>query len=298
MISDLRNFNVILLLPALIFVLSACVANKNNESALKLSFGAKASKEMNAAEMETLINGPQEKLASALKTRPGLVNVRIGGILPDPPLFIALKKIDALKVQGLLEAGANPEAWSQDEEVRRRPLRWAVEKYVDLRAGFLKKNSPASEKEMLRCIALLLDFGANPNSRDDPHDSYTPLLVAVGGGEGVAELVQLLIEHGADKMIRTRGVVGKTAYELARTELVEMEYELSEEADRLKELDSNNDDFSDLESAIAQKSRIVFEQRALIKTLEYYELINLEFSISKKRESISEQRRIVKLLES
>jgi len=298
MIFNLRRFNGVLLLSALIFALSACGTNKNNESALKQGFGTNLSKGMKAAEMERLINGPEEKFSSALKSRPGLVNVRIGNIQPEPPLFIALKRIDALKVQALLEAGANPEAWQKGEKVRRRPLRWAVEEYAYLRSGSLKIKALSREKEMLRCIALLLEYGANPNSRDDPHDSYTPLLVAVDGGERVAELVKLLIKHGADTKIRTSGVVGKTAYELARAELVEMEHELSEQAGKLKELEANNDTFTEVELAIVKNSRFIFEEDGHKEVLEYYKIIDLEFSISRKRESLSEQRRIVKLLES
>jgi hypothetical protein len=93
-------------------------------------------------------------------------------------------------------------------------------------------------------------------------------------------------------------VVGKTAYELARAELDEMEHELSEQAGKLKELEANNDTFTEVELAIVKNSRFIFEEDGHKGVLEYYKIIDLEFSISRKRESLSEQRRIVKLLES
>jgi len=297
MIPVLRNFNAISLLSAILLVLSGCGGNHYNEY-MERGSDTKVARDLDAAELQSLINGSEKDLSSALKARPELVNVRIGKILPEPPLFIALKNMDVTKVEILLEAGANPEAWSREEEVIRRPLRWAVEKFAGLRSGFIDENSAVREKEMLGCIALLLEYGANPNSRDDPHDGYTPLLVAVDGGARTSQVVQLLIEHGADKKIRTRGVVGKTAYELARTELAEMENELSAQAGRLTELGANNDTFTDPESVTAMKNQFKFEKDSLKKTVKYIELINLEFSISKKRQSISEQRRIVELLES
>ena len=261
----LRTYNIGLLLLAFSLALFGCGVNKGHESTLKHSKSLSA--------MESLINGPHEELISTLKANPELVHARIGKNLPEPPLFAALKKMDETKVQALLEAGANPEAWSKGEEVRRRPLRWAVEKYMVLKSDRYDENSPSYEKRMLRSIELLLEHGANPNSRDDPFDNYAPLHAAAAGGEGMEQVVQLLIKYGAYKKIRTAGLVGKTPYELALSKLTEMEEDLSKKTERLEGLESGE------------------------FVANHYELLDLEYTISKKRKAILELQYILHVLQ-
>jgi ankyrin repeat protein len=69
---------------------------------------------------------------------------------------------------------------------------------------------------------LVLELNADVNARDD--EGTTPLLASLGWIEGTPEVVQFLLENGADVMVRDNW--GKTAYEVARSERKEEILEL------------------------------------------------------------------------
>jgi len=98
----------------------------------------------------------------------------------DDELFVAARNGDSIKVQTLLEKGANPKAEDDDGWT---PLHWAAYRgHVEI-------------------VKLLLERGANPNAKNN--NGWTPLHIAAH--EGHVEIVKILLERGADPWIADNG---------------------------------------------------------------------------------------------
>ena len=106
----------------------------------------------------------------------------------DNELLEAARNGDLIKVQTLLEKGANPNAKDDDGKT---PLHNAVkEGHVEI-------------------VKLLLEHGANPNAQDD--GGLTPLHSAAF--HGYVEIVKLMLEHGANPNAKT--ILGHTPLHIA-----------------------------------------------------------------------------------
>lgn len=108
----------------------------------------------------------------------------------------ALRHKDVEAARLCLEQGADPNLRS-DVESRMHPLFEAI--WSDV----YEETRDAEE----RMLALLLEYGADPNVAEKGEDSDSILMLCAGLGR--SEAVRLLIEHGAD--VNHRGEEGYTA---------------------------------------------------------------------------------------
>ena len=74
--------------------------------------------------------------------------------------------------------------------------KWSADKKDEFGGYPLEYAAAGDELECVDVAALLLDAGADPNSRSGSGDE-TPLSVAVASGSSI-EMVQLLLKSGAD----------------------------------------------------------------------------------------------------
>ena len=127
------------------------------------------------------------------------------GRMPDgigPCLTYAIYHSPLPFIRTLLEIGANPNAPADDGFP---PLIAALSTGREV-AGATKRT------DVDAVIRLLLSFGADPNQRGI--NDYTPLHMAVG--ERNAYAVQLLLDAGADRELRTRIDACETPLEMAQ----------------------------------------------------------------------------------
>ena len=121
-------------------------------------------------------------------------------------LFVAAWKGDLIKVQTLLEMGANPNAKDDNGWT---PLHWAAQEgHVDVVRVLLERGANpnakdeygdtplhnAAQKGHVEIVKLLLERGANPNAKNNY--GWTPLHRAAQ--EGYFNIVELLLERGAN----------------------------------------------------------------------------------------------------
>jgi ankyrin repeat protein len=129
--------------------------------------------------------------------------------LPDPdgvsPLHLALMNANWDLAKRLIEAGADVNQWDIYGEA---PLFAAVGLYQRINGGRASID-PLNETSGLSVVNMLLDRGANPNMQlffrpanvrgSTNTRGSTPLIRAANSGD--LEMVQLLLEHGADATI-------------------------------------------------------------------------------------------------
>lgn len=139
-------------------------------------------------------------------------------------LSIAVEKDNAAIVKLLLGAGADTESISSNAT----PLIEAIQHgFTDivrllLEAGANANFAPrhgitplmiAARQGSVEIMELLLTFGANSNARSDL--DYTPLIYAIHAKANRIAAVKLLLENGADQMVRNKQ--GRTALESAES---------------------------------------------------------------------------------
>lgn len=126
--------------------------------------------------------------------------------LPDPdgvsPLNLALMNVNWDLAKRLIEAGTDVDQWDIYGEA---PLFTAV-RLRSRHDGGRASIDPLNETDGLTIVRMLLDRGANPNMQlffrpanvrgSTNTRGATPLIRAAGDGD--LELVELLLEHGAD----------------------------------------------------------------------------------------------------
>src|SRR5262249_54551956 len=132
--------------------------------------------------MDALRNGDQPAFEKLIKNSPEAAKLKGPG--GATPLMYAILYGDADVVGRLLEAGADPNARN---DVGATALIWAVDDVEKSR--------------------LLLKSGADANARSD--DGRTPLLSATMR-VGSADVVQLLLDHGANPSIGAHSSRGPT----------------------------------------------------------------------------------------
>ena len=113
----------------------------------------------------------------------------------DKKLSVAISRLDATKVQDTLNAYADPNAGYYFEESHQ--LLYAVANVHNtllVRRKF-KNNTIAIQNARLEIARLLLNAGANPESKENNFE-WTALHLAAY--EGQTDLVELLIKKGAD----------------------------------------------------------------------------------------------------
>lgn len=88
----------------------------------------------------------------------------------------------------LLEAGADPNGWREEDEPRTHSALWAL------------VSQPPAFRELVRAAALLLlEKGANPNINEGAHScGHTLLQQACSWGGANTSFIQLLLQFGAD----------------------------------------------------------------------------------------------------
>ncbi len=138
------------------------------------------------------------------------------------PLLLAVLGNSRMLVELLLNAGADMESISSDAT----PLVEAIQQgFIDIvrlllesgaKVNFAPRigNTPlmrAAFEGLVEIMKLLLSFGANINAQNDRN--YTPLMFAIHANANRIAAVQLLLENGADQMLRNQR--GQTALESA-----------------------------------------------------------------------------------
>lgn len=160
------------------------------------------------------------------------------------PIHTAVQKKNLEIVELLVSRNADVNPWvSIHNDRRKTPLHMAVDKNdleiakvlisagADLNARYVSKSksvynaSPPifyAKKEMMK---LLIDSGANVNSRSADANEYTPLHLAVRGTkyrEADIEVVKMLIDAGADVNAASR--YGETPLDSARKRVQVSQY--------------------------------------------------------------------------
>jgi ankyrin repeat protein len=129
--------------------------------------------------------------------------------LPDPdgvsPLLLAIMNVNWDLARRLIEAGADVNQWDIYGEA---PL-YAAVGFRSRRDGGRASIDPPNEADGLTILRLLLERGANPNMQTffrpanvrGPTNTRgsTPLIRAANAGD--REVVELLLEHGADATV-------------------------------------------------------------------------------------------------
>lgn len=132
--------------------------------------------------------------------------------LPDPdgvsPLGVAIMNANWDVAKRLIESGADVNQWNIYGEA---PLFIAVGNYTRDDGGRGSSIDPMPETDGLTVLRMLLDRGANPNMQvffrpagvrgSTNTRGSTPLIRAANNGD--LDMVQLLMEHGADPTIYT-----------------------------------------------------------------------------------------------
>jgi ankyrin repeat protein len=126
--------------------------------------------------------GDQSNVTTLLVADPRAVKMR--GTDGATPLMYAVQHGDLAAVRMLLDAGADPNA---ADHAGATPLLWAVDDLEKTR--------------------LLIERGARVNARSA--DGRTPLMVAAGR-HGSAPVVRLLLDRGANALVRGPGRAGET----------------------------------------------------------------------------------------
>jgi ankyrin repeat protein len=131
--------------------------------------------------------------------------------LPDPdgvsPLHLGIMNANWDLAKRLIEAGADVDQWDVYGEA---PLFTAIGLHTRVNGGRASID-PLNQTEGKAIVRMLLDHGANPNMQlffrpanvrgSTNTRGATPLIRAANGGD--LEIVQLLLEHGADAALYT-----------------------------------------------------------------------------------------------
>lgn len=127
--------------------------------------------------IEALRNGDRRTFERLITDQPRAANLRGRG--GSTPLMYAALYEDAGAVQSLLDHGADP---NMRNDAGATALMWAIDDR--------------------HITETLLEYGADPNARSD--DFRTPLLIAAGRS-GSNPVVSLLLDYGADVMVKAPG---------------------------------------------------------------------------------------------
>lgn len=122
--------------------------------------------------------------------------VSLQSMNPNNTLIKAIKMLNVKKAQRALAAGADPNGYHMYEE-QMLYFSFRASHTLLVRKKF-KNNSQKIQKAELRMAKLLLNAGANPNSKEDLLQ-WPALHYATA--QGYSQLVSLLLAHGANPNI-------------------------------------------------------------------------------------------------
>lgn len=120
----------------------------------------------------------------------------------DFELCKAIHKVDYKKIEDLLNQGADPNVHDTDGD----PILCQAICYY----------APKDKKARFKIVQLLIDKGADPNSKGHfLYKNMTPLMFAVTSDDNAKDIVKLLIDKGAD--VNAQNEAGQTALMRAAT---------------------------------------------------------------------------------